>query len=121
MSGLVQLQASEPRGMFLTLKVGFVLSAGEVKFLPSVAIQLPSNQGHRLWILALKTELINTLFMMTVITLMITTHPNIPNDSKDLKIHFEMRGGFLSYHLGCNTRFGLWGQNGTFVYLKPDI
>lgn len=28
----VQQQASEPGGMFLTLKVGFVLSAGEVKF-----------------------------------------------------------------------------------------
>lgn len=77
--GLVQQRASEPRGMFLTLKVGFVLSGGEVRFLPSVAIQLPSNQGHCLWMLALKTELINAVFRM--ISLMVITHLNIPKDS----------------------------------------
>lgn len=66
MSGLVQQQASEPRGMLLTLKVGFVLSGGEVKFLPSVAA-LQSR--------ALKTELINAIVRM--IALMIITHLNI--------------------------------------------
>lgn len=64
--------------------------------------QLPSNQGHCLWILAFKTELINTIFMMTVVTLMMNTHLNngyifrweeVPCNTTQGAIHVLAAGG----------------------------